>query len=138
MLLPRVEEDGDDDLMEFDGFNFNTEEAKGFVIEVQLPLMTTGKFFNLQSSGKIIYLKCGRFYELTLNIPLKFEKDQLKAFFDIEKRSLRLEGAFVEKEQEESDEEEEGEAKENIIQINEKKIKEKNIQIKSDLLTDLV
>ena len=60
----------DDDKMEFDGFNFNTNEAKGIEITIKLPLMTTGKFFNLQISDKSLYLRCGRFYELNISLPI--------------------------------------------------------------------
>lgn len=99
------DEEDDDQLMEYDGFNFNREEASGFEIEIELPLMTTGKHFNLQSSGKFIHLRCARFYELNINVPISYKKNELQALFDIEKRILTLKGLFTEIEQIESDDE---------------------------------
>jgi hypothetical protein len=76
--------------MEYDGFNFNREEARGLEIEVELPLMTSGKSFNLRASEEQILLKCGRFYELYLTLPIKFERSKLQAFFDVDRRVLTL------------------------------------------------
>lgn len=140
-LLPK---DDEEEKMEFDGFNFNHQEASGFVIEIQLPLMTTGKFFNLQTSHKSVYLKCGRFYELSLTLPLNFDKDNVSGLFDIERRVLVIEAKFLEPRGLEKKEDEEGEGFKNsengpnIIEVNTQKIKDKNIDLKSDLLSDLV
>ena len=126
----------DDDKMEFDGFNFNTNEAKGIEITIKLPLMTTGKFFNLQISDKSLYLRCGRFYELNISLPIQVLGESTIALFDTEKRNLIVTVMFNIKEQPEVVEEAIDEP--TILELNSQKIQEKNIKIESDLLLDLV
>lgn len=130
--------------MEYDGFNFNREEARGFEIEVELPLMATGKNFNLRSTDEQISLKCGRFYELCLTLPIKFQRHELKAFFDLDRRVLTLTAMFKQKKQLDASESGESypsasdaETKKNIILRNEEKIRNMDIGISSDLLTEI-
>lgn len=130
--------------MEYDGFNFNREEARGLEIEVELPLMTSGKSFNLRASEEQILLKCGRFYELYLTLPIKFERSKLQAFFDVDRRVLTLTVLFKQKKQQNQEEQEEPDTlkleqvtDKNIIIRNEEKIKKMEISISADLLTEI-
>lgn len=139
LLIPKFEEDSnsEDGLLLFDGFNFNLEEARGVHFNVELPLMATGKFFNLQVSTKCIYLRCGRFYELSLAIPLDINPSTCTAIFNVDTRVLSISCEFALPNEKEEEDEQLDESP-TILDINSAVIKEKNIKINSSLLTDLV
>lgn len=60
-------------------------------LEVDLPLLITGKAINLQISPEALFLTVGTIYELKLWLPFECDSDSASASFDCNTRKLRLE-----------------------------------------------
>ena len=58
-------------------------------LEIDLPLLVTGKAINLQISPEALSLAVGTLYELTLWLPFECDSDFCFAYFDFNSRKLR-------------------------------------------------
>ena len=136
-------QDLEGNVVEFDGFNLNSDEAMGLVIEIKQPMMATGRYMNLNVDDKNLDQKCGRIYDLQLNFPCRVNSQKSEAMFQTESRILRFKGILYQEDEEfDMDLANFGKVTEenddNILEQNKRKINEKNIKLETNLLDDLV
>lgn len=99
-----------------------------------MPLLRTGRHIILEINQDELHLKNAKIYEIFLKIPVKVKESQTKAEFDPAKKELRVEiqvenvlkEALTKVDQE------------NITNSNEKKGIKNNIEMKTNLLYDIV
>jgi len=134
----------DGEIVEFDGFNLNYQEAMGLVFLFDLPLLITGKHVNLQVSQNLIALSVGKIYSGKYQLPLEMNSERTEALFLTNTRQLRVR-VYLQLPEEQDQTEFDGlepigtvESGEGLLTQNWKKVQEHQIEIQSSLLNDIL
>lgn len=118
---------------EYDG-DINLKEISFITFLFKLPLLRTGRHIVLEINQDELHLKNAKIYEIFLKIPVKVKENQTIAEFDPVKKELRVElqvenvlkEALIKVD------------KENAVNKNERNNIKNNIEMKTNLLYDIV
>ena len=118
---------------EYDG-DINLKEISFITFLLKLPLLRTGRHIVLEINQDELHLKNAKIYEIFLKIPVKVKENQTIAEFDPVKKELRVElqvenvlkEALIKVD------------KENAVNKNERNNIKNNIEMKTNLLYDIV
>jgi len=122
---------GDGSIEEYDG-DCDLEKLISLIWIFKTPLLVTGKYINLEINDDELYLKNGKIYEIVLRCPMKVNGNKAKAEFDVEKKELKVEVEVRNILREAL------KKAENENNFEEVKKQNKTIEMKSNLLFDLV
>ena len=117
---------------DYDG-DFDLEKLVSLIWIFKTPLLMTGKYIQFDINEDEISLKNGKIYEIFLRSPVKMDQNKVNAQFDVEKKELN-----VEVEVRNTLREALKKAEEEEKSVPEIKKETKKIEMKSNLLFDLV
>lgn len=83
-----VLEEKEEEFEEYDGLNH--EEARGFLLLVDLPVLTRAHSLDIRVSPQFVRVYLYQIYKLELGLPLDIEAAEAKSFFDCKLRKLFL------------------------------------------------
>ena len=137
--LKIISYENEDEIVEFDGFNLNPSDSKGVIIEMDLPLLVTGRHINLQVSQSVVAMICGKIYSLKIKIPFEIDPLLTQATFITKTRQLEVR-VFTKQQPDDTEDSTpltQAEKTASLLEQNYKKVQEHKIEIKSDLLNDI-